>query len=133
VKDKYGLSWQIVPTAMNVGEGNARAVGGGHTGVPDDEEIRHSATARRLRRRLARRIITLKPTCVPWWPENPRAIELKLNEKLTEVSQRVPGDGSKSVLCRSMCSPCSSSVQKLVSANAAIDVPLAQEIAVHDS
>src|SRR4029453_6215838 len=34
------------------GEGNARAAGAGHTRFPEDEEVRHRATARRIRRSL---------------------------------------------------------------------------------
>src|SRR4030095_15764941 len=53
----------------DAGEGNARAAGASHTGVHEDEEIRHSGAAESIRRRRACGIGELTPDLsafVPW-------------------------------------------------------------------
>jgi len=53
LKDRYGLSWQIVPTIMDEmmsdSDPEARAR---HPGLLQDEEVRHRGTEEGVRRRL---------------------------------------------------------------------------------
>ena len=66
LKDKYGLSWQVVPTKMVEWFGEARReVGARHDRHDEDEQARH----RRARTRL-QRLTNSESRCRCWTPSS---------------------------------------------------------------